>query len=99
MHGAPLRKRIEGCSVRRAQLSDLEDCHRLCTRVHGHDRGGDLADAIKHGTAVIVERHGRITAYTTVLAFFGHAVAEANLDLQALIAAAEELEKPGILVP
>jgi hypothetical protein len=39
------------------------------------------------------------TGYTTVLAFFGHAVAESNLDLQALIASAEGFAGPGIIVP
>jgi integrase len=47
----------------------------------------------------VVERHGRITGYTTVMALFGHAAAETTLDLQALIAAAEPLRPPGILVP
>ena len=99
MQGQPLRKRIEGCSVRSAQVSDVENCKRLCVQVHGHDRAGDLADAIKAGTAVVVERHKLITGYTTVLAFFGHAVAETNLDLQALIASAEGFAGPGIIVP
>jgi hypothetical protein len=68
-------------------------------QVHGHDRAGELADAMKSGTAVVVERHERITGYATVLAFFGHAVAETNLDLQALIASAEVFGGPGIIVP
>src|SRR4029077_5968387 len=46
--------------------------------------------AMKVGTTVLVERHERITGYATVLAFFGHAVAETNLDLQTLIASAED---------
>jgi hypothetical protein len=58
-----------------------------------------LFDAIREGTAVVVERFGRITGYATVMAFFGHAVTETNLDLQALIASAEAFEGPGILVP
>ncbi len=99
MQGPPLRKRIEGCSVRPARVPDIEDCNRLCTRVHGHDRGGELADAMKNGTAVVVERHERITGYATALAFFGHAVAETNLDLRALIASAEAFAGPGIIVP
>jgi hypothetical protein len=33
------------------------------------------------------------------MAFFGHTVAESNLDLQALIAAADGFGGPGILVP
>jgi len=68
-------------------------------QVHGHDRAGELADAMKGGTAVVVERHERITGYATVLAFFGHAVAETNPDLQALIASAEAFAGPGIIVP
>jgi hypothetical protein len=46
-----------------------------------------------------VERGGRITGYATVLAFFGHAAAETNPDLQALIGSAEGFGGPGILVP
>ncbi len=33
------------------------------------------------------------------LAFFGHAVGESNLDVQALIASADSFGGPGILVP
>jgi GNAT superfamily N-acetyltransferase len=99
MQGPPLRKQIEGCSIRPAQVSDIEDCKRLCMQVHGHDRVGELADAIKAGTALVVERHARITGYATALAFSGHAVAETNLDLQALIASAESFAGPGIIVP
>ena len=99
MQGPPLRKQIEGCSVRPARVSDVEDCQRICVQVHGHDRVGELADAIKDKTAVVVERHERITGYATVLAFFGHAVAETNLDVQALIASAEAFGGPGIIVP
>jgi GNAT superfamily N-acetyltransferase len=99
MQGTPLRKRIEGCSVRPARVSDVEDCKRVCMQVHGHDRAGELADAMKGGTAVVVERDERITGYATALAFFGHAVAETNLDLQALIASAEAFAGPGIIVP
>jgi len=99
MQGPPLPKRIEGCSVRPAKVSDVEDCQRVCMQVHGHDRAGELVDAIKDGTAMVVERGERIRGYTTVMAFFGHAVAETNLDLQALIASAEAFAGPGIIVP
>jgi hypothetical protein len=34
-------------------------------RVHGHDRGGELRDAIKAGTAKVVEHLGRSTGYAT----------------------------------
>ena len=53
----------------------------------------------QQGTASVVEREAASPAYTTALAFFGHSTAEANLDLQALIASAESFGGPGILVP
>ena len=99
LQGPPIQKTLPGYSVRSAQSSDLEACNALCRQVHGHDRAGELRDAIQHGTAVVAERHGRITAYASAMAFFGHAVAESNADLQALIAAAKEFQGPGILVP
>lgn len=99
MQGEPPRMQMEGCSVRRAQSSDIQDCNRVCMQAHGHDRNGELVDAIAQGNAAVVERNGTITGYTTGLGFMGHAVAESNFDLQALIAAAEGFMGPGILVP
>ena len=58
-----------------------------------------MQQSIQHGGALVVERGGRITAYATSMAFFGHATAETNLDLQALIASVESFGGPGILVP
>lgn len=99
MQGPPINKPPEGYRVRAATNSDLEDCNRLCRSVHGHDRGGELIDAIKEGTAIVAERGGRIAAYATVLGFFGHAVGETNPDLEALIASASAFLGPGIIVP
>ena len=47
----------------------------------------------------LVERAGRITGYSSHVAFYGHTTAETNPDLQALIASAESFDGPGILVP
>jgi predicted N-acetyltransferase YhbS len=99
MQGPPINKQIDGCSVRPARTDDVGACNRLCRQVHGHHRGGELADAIQQKTASVVERSGRITAYTSGLGLFGHAVGETLPDLQALIAAAQVFEGPGILVP
>ncbi len=99
MQGRAIKKTFEGFAVRKAQPSDVEACKQLALRVHGHHRGGELGDAIQQGTAMVVERHGRITGYTSSLAFFGHSVAETNPDLQAIIAAADGFGGPGILVP
>jgi len=97
--GPAIRKTFDGFAVRPARPFDIEACNAVALRVHGHHRGGELADAIRQGTATIVERHGRITGYASSLAFSGHAVAETNPDLQAMIAAADGFGGPGILVP
>ncbi len=49
--------------------------------------------------AKAVEHLGRITGYATDIAFFGHAVAETNQDIEALIAAAPEIGGGGFLLP
>jgi len=99
MQGPPISRQMEGYRVRGVKMNDLDACNRLCSAVHGHHRGGELVDAINDGSAVAVERSGRITAYATGLGFFLHAVADTNEDLQALIASAKEFQGPGILVP
>ena len=99
MQGPPIQKNLHGYGVRPALADDLTACNDLCLRVHGHDRAGELNDAIKRGTAVVAESGGRITAYASSVAFFGHAVGETNEDLKALIAAAPVIQGSGILVP
>jgi predicted N-acetyltransferase YhbS len=99
MQGAPLNLTIPGYTVRAATDADVDACNRLCIRVHGHHRGGELADAIKERRAMVVERGGRITAYTTAIAFFAHTVGETNDDVEALIGAARSFEGPGFLLP
>ncbi len=99
MQGKPLNLRMAGYDVRSAKEADLEACNRLCVRVHGHHRGGELLDAIRSGGATVVERLGRITGYATAIAFFGHVVGESIDDVRALIGAAPLLMGPGILVP
>ncbi len=99
LQGQPRERRIAGCFVRQAEAADWQACNALAHRVHGYDRGADLAQCIDRGSALVVQRDGRLTGYATALAFFGHATAETNLDLQALIASAESFGGPGILVP
>ncbi len=92
-------REVPSCEVRAAQPADLEACNVLSRNVHGFDRGVELSQAIQQNTARVVERAGRITGYAGALAFYGHATAETNLDLQALIASAESFGGPGILLP
>jgi predicted N-acetyltransferase YhbS len=56
MQGQPLAVQIPGYTVRPATEGDLEACNKVCLKVHGHDRGGELLDAIKRGTATVIER-------------------------------------------
>ncbi|HMP83943.1 MAG TPA: GNAT family N-acetyltransferase, partial [Verrucomicrobiota bacterium] len=99
IQGTPLKKQIAGFPVRPATGDDVEACSRLCRQIHGHDRRNELRSAIQQKTATVVERGGRITGFATAIGFFGHAVAEGNDDLKALIAAAGEIGGPGFLLP
>jgi GNAT superfamily N-acetyltransferase len=99
MQGEPLSLGIPGYDVRLATMADFEACNALCLRVHGHDRSGELSDALGKDAARVVERGGRVTGYTTGIGFYGHSVTETNDDLQALIGAAEAFSGLGFLVP
>ena len=99
MYGDPLHVSFPGYTVRTATEADEAACNALCLRVHGHTRAGELRGPIAHGNAKVVERLGRITAYTTGVHYFGHSVAETNDDLQALIGAADGFGTPGLIVP
>jgi predicted N-acetyltransferase YhbS len=99
MQGRTSTRSIPGCTVRTATPADLAACNALSIAVHGFDRSTDLAQSIERGSALVTERDGRITAYATLLGFFGHATAETTPDLCALIASADTLAGPGILVP
>lgn len=99
MQGKPVALKLPGYEVRPAREPDLPACNQLSFRVHGHDRGGELRDAIGHGTGNVVERLGRITGYSTGIGFFSHAIGETNDDLKALIAASQTFLGPGFFVP
>lgn len=99
LQGPALGLTVPGHEVRPATEADLEAGNRLCLAIHGHDRGPELLAAIRQGGATVVEQGGRVTGYATVLGFFGHAVAESNRDLMALIGAAPGFAGPGFLLP
>ena len=99
MHGKPLGITFPGYDVRVATSADEAACNALCVRVHGHDRAGEVGEAIAAGTAMVVEHLGGITGYTTGITYFTHSVAETNDDLRALIGAAADFGTPGFLVP
>jgi predicted N-acetyltransferase YhbS len=99
IQGPAIGLEILGHSVRPTNEGDLEACNKLCLKVHGHDRGPELLDAIKQGTATVVEHGGRVTGYATIVGFFGHAVGENNEDIKALIGGATTFAGPGFLLP
>jgi len=99
LQGPAINDVMVGYRVRPAAPGDLEDCNRVCRQVHGHDRNGELLDAVRQGAASVVEHDGRVTGYATTLGFFGHAVGESNSELQALIGAAQTFAGPGFLLP
>jgi predicted N-acetyltransferase YhbS len=97
--GKPMGVRLPGYDVRPASERDVPTCNRICAYVHGYDREAELSDAIRQGTASVVERLGAITGYATGIGWFGHAVANTSDDLKALIGAAAVFAGPGFLVP
>jgi predicted N-acetyltransferase YhbS len=99
LQGPVIGLEIPGRTVRPATEDDLSACNKLCNKIHGHDRGPELLDAIRQGTATVVEQGRRITGYATTIGFLGHAVAESNEDLKALIGAASSFPGPGFLLP
>ncbi len=99
LQGEAIEQEIPGYAVRSATEEDLEACNEVCFKVHGHDRGPELLEAIRQGTATVVEHGGRITGYTTMVGFFGHTVGESNEELKALIGAAPSFPGPGFLLP
>jgi len=99
LQGLPPSLSIPGLGVRQAREEDLGPCNELCARVHGHDRSGELGDAIAAGTARVVEHPGGICGYATGFGYGWHAVAQTNENLIALLASAEAFMGLGILVP
>lgn len=99
MQGRTRERSIPGCSVRPATSADITACNVLSHRIHGFDRGKDLAEHVQQGSALVVERAGRITGYCSSLAFFGHAACESNQDLQALLTSVDSFGGAGLLLP
>ena len=99
LQGGPIGVALDGYSVRPAGAGDVDACNALCRTVHGVDRGGELLDAVAHGTAVVVEHDGRVTGYATGFGMIYHAVGETNEDVKALVGSASGFLGPGVLVP
>ena len=90
---------LPGMEVRPAGHDDVAASDALCERVHGHERSGELHDAVVDGTARVVLRDGRLTGYATGFGYGWHAVAEVNDDLIALLGSSDAFMGLGVLVP
>ena len=99
IQGASLGMNFPAYHVRPAKEDDLDSCNQLCFRIHGHTRERELRGAIKAGTASVAEKEGKITGYATQVGFFGHAIAESNDGLKAIIGASANFSGPGFLLP
>jgi len=99
VHGNPIAMGMRGCPVRLGTEEDFDACDRLCARLHGYSRADDLSEALRLRSLTVAARGARVTGYSTGLHFRGHTVGETNEDAKALIAAAEELPEPGLLMP
>lgn len=99
MQGPAINEVFPGCEVRPATEEDLQACNAICYKIHGHARAMEVEGAIRQASATVVVRNGRLRGYATLIGFFGHAVAETNEDMGALIAAAPAFAGPGFLLP
>lgn len=100
MQGPAIHRPMDGCLVRSARKTDLEAANHLCRTVHGFSRDGELAEAIEHNVAIVVERDGALTGCSSIPGFFGFTVGLTNQDVQAMLAAAPKpFAGPGLLIP
>ena len=97
--GDPVTVSVPGRIVREMSHDDLNAADELCKTVHGVSRRNEIAGSLPAGLAKVVERDGRIGGYFTQLGLFGHAVAETNEDLIALIGSGSDIQGPGFLLP
>jgi predicted N-acetyltransferase YhbS len=85
LQGSLRSKPVAGVKVRHLKRKDLKACAELCLRVHDIVRTNELKDTLKLPSAFVLIRDGRLTAYTSAVAYWGHGVAETDEDMQALL--------------
>ena len=89
--------------VRAMTTDDVAQCNAICQRVHGFERGAELADAIRDFRPHVLERGGRITAYASAPWFWllNHAVADSETDMRDLLLSVSALsdEPISMLLP
>jgi len=86
IEGKPRSQPSDDIRVRPLKKEDLDDCDNLCQRIHSIKRSNEMLDAVKmSSSAFVLLRQDRLTAYSSGVTFWGHAVAETGADMQALI--------------
>jgi len=88
--GKPTARATGSDEARKLTEADLPACADLCRRIHGFDRNGELADAIKMFGSLGLFRGGRLVAYMSAPPLWplNHAMAEEESQLTDLILAA-----------
>lgn len=99
MTNGPVNAEVPGRTVRQAMEDDAAACNDLCREVHGFHRSGEVEEAIRQDSALVVEDGDEITGYSTGVGFTGHGVGHSNEDLKALIASVDDFAGPGIIIP
>jgi hypothetical protein len=103
MEGSPGGEPPAGYEVRPMREEDHTAAAELCERVHGFSRAGELKGLAPALRPFVALREGRVTAYASAPNSWplGHAVAEGEDDMRALLAGAtrESGEPLSFLLP
>jgi len=97
--GPAVKAEVDGYRVRPMNNDDIEAADSLCRRIHAISRRNEIADSVEAGSGLVAVYDGRIVGYATSIGMFGHAVAETNDALNALIGSGQEIQGPGFLLP
>jgi GNAT superfamily N-acetyltransferase len=93
VEGSPGGEIPVGCEVRPMKGEDQRAAAELCEKVHGFSRAGELQSLAPALRPFVAVRDGRVTAYASAPNSWplGHAVAEGEEDMRALLAGAAAL--------
>ncbi len=91
VEGVPLAEPPGDVEVRSLSPGDVDACASLCERVHGIARSSEVRLALERFSPLVAWREGRVAGYATMLGHWsaGHAVAETERDLVALLCGPE----------
>jgi ribosomal protein S18 acetylase RimI-like enzyme len=103
VRGSCRSKPSRDAKVRAMTADDLPQCGKLCRRIHGMDRNGELRDVLKDFHPMVLEREGEIVAYCAAPYFWfaNHGVARTEQDMRELLvgASSQSTEPLWFLLP